>query len=169
MARKKVQWKPGDLFGVPLPDGQYVQGQALGIMGGFVNVVNVALFDLRFGSPQRRPTQARSSRSCPPRAIFSIAGTGRWLVMQRWPSRSPSGPTSNTPGTDIGRGDEGLRHPEQLRRGLFRPVPLERLQGSRLLRQAADLAIEAASSVGAEIQVGPAPAIAPPRRRLSGK
>jgi hypothetical protein len=81
MPSKKVQWKPGDLFGVPLPDGQYALGQALGIMGDFVNVVNVALLDQRFSGPDSAP---------PPDAekLFAVVSTtrdlldnGRWIVV----------------------------------------------------------------------------------------
>ena len=76
MARKKkVQWKPGDLFGVALPDGQYVLGQALGVMGEFTNVVNCAFFDIRF-----QPSVVSNAPSLELSKLIAVVSTTRDLL-----------------------------------------------------------------------------------------
>ena len=45
--KNKVKWASGDLFKVPLDDGECCLGQVLGQMGGFKNIVNCAFFDIR--------------------------------------------------------------------------------------------------------------------------
>lgn len=49
MAKKAVvNWKPGAVFGILLPNNKYCLGQALGLMGEYKNVVNCAFFDRQY-------------------------------------------------------------------------------------------------------------------------
>lgn len=77
--KRKAQWKPGDLFGVALPDGQYCLGQALGLMGEFTNVVNCAFFDLRFRTLDAAPPADMA------RLIAVLSTTRDLLDRGTWP------------------------------------------------------------------------------------
>jgi hypothetical protein len=77
--KKKVQWKPGDVFCAPLPDGQCCLGQALGLMGEYVNVVNCVLFDIRFRMVDTAP-------SLDPNKVIAVVSTTRDLLDEgHWP------------------------------------------------------------------------------------
>lgn len=84
--KKKVQWKPGDLFGVALPDAQYCLGQALGIMGEFTNVVNCAFFDLRFRAVDAAPSPDMDRLIAVVSTTRDLLDRGRWPVVGHTPA-----------------------------------------------------------------------------------
>jgi Immunity protein 26 len=92
----KTKWKPGDLFGVKLPDGQFCLGQALGLMGEFKNVVNCAFFDIRFQEGSDPPSVDSAKFIAVISTTRDLLDAGYWpiignaplsVVKAKWPNQ----------------------------------------------------------------------------------
>jgi hypothetical protein len=83
--RRKQQWKAADIFAVPLPDGKYCLGQALGIMGDFKNVVNCALFDVRVQALDGAPPLDREQLIAVVSTTRDLLDNGHWRIIGKAP------------------------------------------------------------------------------------
>jgi hypothetical protein len=55
--RRQARWKPGMIYAVPLADGSFGIAQAGKAMGGYINVIYVALFAARYPTIPAAPVK----------------------------------------------------------------------------------------------------------------
>lgn len=108
MARRKQIWTIGDVFSIPLDDGEVVAGQVIGQEPQALNSATIAVFDAKSGATAVDP-EALDSEGIFAKLFVTrdLLDSGVWHVVGH---RSPLVPEGSRPYEDLrGRGFIGAR------------------------------------------------------------